>query len=157
MHKPLFPMAVSMRSGYLYVETSDSHPGLARIVASEFPPRLPPPGTGVDPAVRYLARFNDLDAGRMHAHAALRWRLVDIEADLYRIGIVDAVSAVEAVGLRHERLYLDPGLADEPQLRVAIRRRVAARRLGDRVWQGVGIAGAIFLILLVLLNLVSGI
>jgi len=97
-----------VRTGYLYVETSDSHPGLARVVATDLPPRLSPAAEHLDPRVRYLARFDDLDAGRMHAHTALRRRLVDIEADLYRVQAIDAIAAVEASGLRHERLYLDP-------------------------------------------------
>ena len=141
----------ALRSGYLYVETSATHPGLARIVASDRPPVLPAADNGADPTVRYLAHFGDLDAGRMHAHAALRRCLVDIEADLYRVGVVDAVSAIESEGLQHKRLYLDPGLGDDPQLGAAIARRVASRRRINRLWQGVGIAGAFLLLLLALL------
>jgi len=145
-----------VRTGYLYVETSDSHPGLARVVATDLPPRLSPAAEHLDPRVRYLARFDDLDAGRMHAHTALRRRLVDIEADLYRVQAIDAIAAVEASGLRHERLYLDPLLANEPQLHASIARRLARQQRSDRVWAAVGVVGAVLLILLVLLKLYAG-
>ena len=66
--------------GYLSLYSDPGRPGVVRVVsAREAPPGLPAPA---DPRLRYVARFEDLDAARMHLHEALRRGLVDVDAGL---------------------------------------------------------------------------
>jgi len=85
----------------------------------------------------------------MHAHAGLRHHLVDLDAALYRVDIVEAIAAVEAIELRHRRVYLDPdvGGAEGAELeRQTQRMRARKERLG-RIWSGIGLAAVIWLLL----------
>ncbi|MFM1892067.1 MAG: hypothetical protein RLZ44_1144 [Pseudomonadota bacterium] len=143
-----------MQPGYLSLETSASHPGLVRIRSlPDGPPPLPQgPGLAPDPAVRLVMRYQDLDAARMHAHSALRRRLVDVDAGTYRASLEEAVAGIEAIDLSHRLIYLDPDL--DATTRRAIDARIAARRqrqaLVDRIWQIVGGLAIGFLVLLML-------
>jgi hypothetical protein len=107
------------------------------VSAREAPPGLPAPA---DPRLRYVARFEDLDAARMHLHEALRRGLVDVDAGLYRTDLAFAVAALEAEALRHRRTWIDPQAGPEVLARVndhvaGLRRR---RRRRDRLWRCVG-------------------
>jgi hypothetical protein len=144
-----------VQPGYLSLETSASHPGLVRIrsLKDDGPPPLPQGADGApDPAVRLVMRYQDVDAARMHAHTALRRRLVDVNAHTYRASLVEAIAGIEAIDLPHRLIYLDPEL-DDPTRR-AIDDRVATRRrrqaLVDRIWQIVGGLAIGFLVLLML-------
>lgn len=102
--------------------------------------------------MRYAAYFDDAFAARMHAQTALRRRLVDVDAGLYRSSAVEAVAAVEGIALSHRRLFLDPVIAADPALREALGRRRRVHQRNERIWQGVGIAAIALLLLKLLLG-----
>jgi hypothetical protein len=111
------------------------------------------PGGSLDkPQIRYAALFNDLNVALMHAHTALRRGLIDIDAQLYRANPARAVAAIDAIDLSHRRVYLDPELAADPALDAEIGRRRRMRRRIDRIWNGVGIAAILLLIIKLLLG-----
>jgi len=130
-----------MPSGYLYIETSPSHPGLLRLrMTAGGQPTVPLAGSTPDPEVRYIARFSDVEAAWMHAHEPIRFHLLDPDTALYRVGVVEAVAAIEANDLRHDRVYLDPALAAAAagELAARVQRQLWRRRLLDRLWQAAG-------------------
>lgn len=139
-----------MHSAYLLLETSASHPGLARLFIAETLPPLP--GPAADPELRHAVRFTDIDVARMHAHELLRRRLVDIDAGLYQAGPLEAVAAVESIDLSHRRAYLDPALANDPALKTAIATLIARRLRRDRLWEWVGMAALGLLLIKLLLG-----
>jgi hypothetical protein len=138
-----------MHAGYLVIETNRSRPGIVRILEAA---SLPAEDRWGDqhregPRVRYIARFNDLSAGRMDAHRALRRRLMDVEGGLYRCEPLDAVAAVEASHLPHRTAYLDPDLAEDPRLSKIAATRRRRHRLADRIWRAIGVAAVLLLVL----------
>jgi|OpeIllAssembly_1097287.scaffolds.fasta_scaffold78926_3 hypothetical protein len=143
-----------MREGYLLIETNPDHPGRIRIQGAESRPvESPIDGSpGPHARLRYVARFGDLDAALMHAHTALRRGLIDIDAHLYSTDPVTAVGAIDAIDLSHRRIYLDPELAADPALEAEIGRRRRMHRRIDRIWNGVGIAAILLLIIKLLLG-----
>jgi len=140
-------------SGYLSLRSDPDQPGVLCVSASrERPAGIDAPP---DPQLRYVARFEDLDAGRMHLHEALRRGLVDVESGRYRADLAFAVAALESDELRHERTWIDPAAGPEVLSRVAghveaLRRR---QRRRDRLWRCVG-WGAIALLACRLLGLI---
>jgi hypothetical protein len=104
--------------------------------------RLPhlPESDSEDPRIRYVASFNDVDAAQMHAHNALRHRLVNTDTRLYRAELPRAIAAVESITLSHRRNYLDPWL--DPGVRETIDTMAAARAAHQqqqvRIWNLVG-------------------
>jgi hypothetical protein len=87
------------------------------------------PLSAVGRRIRYVARFEDGDAARMHVHQLLRRRLLDANARLYRADLTLAIAAAESLDLRHTCCYMDPGLgttaqnAIEEQTHTFVRRR----------------------------------
>ena len=94
--------------GYLYLQTHPEHPGLVRFLIAERNPDLNRADAGAE--IRYIARFNDVDAARMHVQNALHGRLIDLDARIYRTGLAEAIAVVEADNLSHERIWIDPAL-----------------------------------------------
>jgi hypothetical protein len=143
-----------MRQGYLLIETHPDHPGQVRLQGAEHLPDQSPTDSvpSPHPRVRYAARFGDLDTALMHAHTALRRRLIDIDARLYGADAAMAVAAVDAIDLSHRRIYLDPDLAADPALEAEIGRRRRRHRCIDRIWNGIGIAAVLLLIIKLLLG-----
>jgi hypothetical protein len=143
-----------MRQGYLSVETHPDHPDQVRIVPSERAPDTPDATRPDQHAarVRCVVRFEDLDAATMHAHTALRRRLVDIDDHRYRVDPVTAVAAIDAIGLRHQRIHLDPELANDPALARAIEQLRARRQRRDVIWNGVGLTALIWLLMQAILG-----
>jgi hypothetical protein len=139
-----------MREGYLLVETNPAHPGKVRLRGIDDPPE----GTavGVDPNLRFIARFHDLDAALMHFHAGLSRRLLDVNERIYRADPVEAVSVADAIELPHRRIYLDPALDRDGQLTAAIQRLHRRHRRWKRFFNGVGIAAVILLLAKLLLG-----
>lgn len=136
-----------MRSGYVYLQTHREHPGLVRLLSSEHPPAT---GTSDEETqVRYVAHFLDMDAGKMHAHEVLRRTLLDINTNLYKAPLPDAMAAIEADGLTHRREWLDPALEDAALERVGTLASKLRKRhhLMDVFWRVVGVIGIILLIL----------
>ncbi len=124
--------------GYLYLQTHPEHPGLVRFLVAERSPD--PDRTDTGASIRYIARFNDIDAARMHVQNALHRRLVDLDARMYRTGLAEAIAVVEADNLSHEQVWIDPDLKQETLRRVGqLTEQGRARiRRWDRVWQAVG-------------------
>jgi hypothetical protein len=124
--------------GYLYLQTHPEHPGLVRFLIAERNPDLNRADAGAE--IRYIARFNDVDAARMHVQNALHGRLIDLDARIYRTGLAEAIAVVEADNLSHERIWIDPALDAQTMQRVeqlTAQGRARIRRW-DRVWQTVG-------------------
>lgn len=141
-----------MYGGYLIIETNSDKPGLVRIRDADSPPSVSDAGHRRGPLVRYAARFEDLSAAHMHAHAQLRHFLVDAEAGLYRTDPVIAIAAVESIDLRHRQIYLDSSLAADPQLGDITKKKRLLHRFADRIWQAVGVAAILFLLVKLLLG-----
>lgn len=142
-----------MESGYLYLETHPDHPGLLHLVLAGIAP-IPPKGAAGG-IIRYVARFNDGATAHMRVQSALRRRLVDIDAGIYRVELADAMAAIEAEELNHRRVWLDPDLDEVTLARMAEQaaRRRQRRRTLNRVWQAVGAAGLVWLVLSFLLSI----
>ncbi len=138
-----------MKTGYLYLQTHPDHPGIVRFLTRDTKPDTDPASDSHEPAVRYVARFIDIEAAQMHVQNNLRHQLIDIDTHMYRTSLPEAMAVVESDDLKHERIWLDPSLGEqelglmEQSTRVL---RSKARRF-DRLWQGVGI---MFVVLLVL-------
>jgi hypothetical protein len=143
-----------MRKGFLLVEIHADRPGLVRIRAIEHCPDPPPWTKPSDSGSRvlYAARFADLDTAVMHAHAALRRGLIDIDSRLYRAEPLAAVAATDTIGLSHRQVYLDPELAGDPEMQRQIDRRQRRKERIDRIWKGVGVAALMLLALMLLLS-----
>ncbi|NEX19944.1 hypothetical protein G3480_06395 [Thiorhodococcus mannitoliphagus] len=139
-----------MPKGYLIVETRADRPGITCIHATEHlaDPESPSSSQDADTKVHFAARFGNLFVARMHAHTALRGRTLDAEAGLYRTDPATAIAAIDAIDLRHEQLYLDPAIAADPGLAQATEHRRRNHRRVDRIFNGVGIAAIILLVLL---------
>ncbi len=134
-----------MQQGYLYLETHRARPGLVRVAASRTKPDPDEPGEGV--VLRYIARFADVEAARMHVHELLRHQLADVDNGLYRCSLVNAMSAIESEGLRHERVWIDHSLNESTLAQMADRSerlRERGRRLNE-FWKMVGVAALILL------------
>jgi len=135
-----------VHSGYLYVETHDTHPGLVRLGMSERAPDPHEPGMR---HVRHITRFNDVETAMMHAHELLRRQLQDLDSRLYSCDLFQAVATVESLGLKHRRVYLDPNLdeASLERIRALTRERVRGRRRRARFFQMIGyLAALLFLV-----------
>jgi len=141
-----------VRTGFLYVETSTSHPGLVRLRWAERPPPLPDLGAHPDPELRYCAYFRDIDAARMHAHAQLRRLLLDIDSGLYRTTPVRAVAVIKSIDLYHGRVFLDPRLNADLDLESSVRSIEARRRTISGIWEWVGWAALAILLAELLLS-----
>ncbi len=137
-----------MERGYLYVETRADYPDRVRILSSTLEPQ--PPYDQDGSRIVYIARFDDLDAARMHVHNALRHQLLDINYATYRATPAETVAAIEADSLRHHRVWI------EPQLAAAQLEQIEARagqmryqwRRHERYWYMVGAAAILLLLLL---------
>jgi len=123
-----------MEPGYLYLVSTAEYPGLVRFQVSD---RLPPTEVDSGSGVRYVARFNDIDAALMHVQNELRHSLVDIDEHIYRVDLATAVAAVEADELRHKRVWMDEKVDNE-----ALRSRTddfrIQHRKQDKFWRWVG-------------------
>lgn len=73
----------------------------------------------------------------MHVQNSLRRSLVDIDEHMYRVDLATAVAAVEADGLRHEKVWMDDNLnsAEVKSLTDGYRSK---RRRQDAIWRFVG-------------------
>ncbi len=94
-----------MRVGFIVLETHPDHPGLMRVIKTTTAPNPPEGDDGG--TIRYVVRFNDVDAAQMHIHDTLRHHCEDIDAGRYRVELVEAVAAAESVELKHERIWID--------------------------------------------------
>ena len=146
-----------MQSGLLIIESSLSHPGLVRIRAmvGPVPAGAFSEGPSADPSIRYVVRFNDLDAARLHAFTALRYHLVDLDLGLFRVPLETAVAKVESIALPHSLVHFDPDLRNQSGERIALQVAKFRRRheVRDLLWQIVGWIAAAWLLSWALLGL----
>ena len=136
-----------MQSGYLLLETRPEHPQLVQVRRADELPARP------SPQLKFAARFQDIDAALMHFHEGLRRRLVDLDAHLYRTELTDAVAVAEAIELPHRRVHIDAALANDPRLTAAIERLHQKHRRWQRIFNGVGIAALVLLLLTAVLGI----
>ena len=141
-----------MRAGYLYLQTHSDHPEMIRVLTSEHSPHNElgqPPTT-----IPYIARFNDLDAAKMHFHNELRRKLVNIDANLYRVPLAEAIATIEAEELRHQRVWIDPALSASAlnQVETITAQQQKRHRRKNIIWRAVGVIAIFWL----LLNAFSG-
>lgn len=136
-----------MKSGFLSLQTHPDHPGLVRVTAHDIQPELATPDGQT--SFRYVARFEDIEAGEMHLHNCMRRRLVDLDNRIYRGELEYMIACVEAENLDHVRVWLDPAIADATSQRIEqlISRMRANSRRYDRIWQAIGIAAILMLLL----------
>ncbi len=129
-----------MNTGYLCISTHPDHPGLLRLFTRRQAPQLSDGRETGPESIRYGARFNDVQAARMHTHNLLRHGMLDPDACLYRIPLVQAIAAVESLGLAHERAYLDPGLEKTllAQITQATRQLQVRRKRRNRLIDAIG-------------------
>lgn len=99
-----------MKSGYLTLETHPEHRGLVRVLLKDELPNTQSASHGSQ--IRYIARFNDIEAGQMHLHNRVRNHLVDLDHRIYRVDLNRAIAAIEADDLNPTRVWLDPSLND---------------------------------------------
>lgn len=135
-----------MSSGYLIIETHPDHPALIRLVCADRYHDPEPDVGGGRP--RYVARFDDIEAARMHLHEALHDALIDLDNGLYRSDLATAIGEAEAEGLRHRRVWLDPDLGAATIERTARAEldALARRARRARFWSWVGRIALLLLI-----------
>jgi hypothetical protein len=136
-----------MKTGFLTLSTHPEHPGLVRTRIQDKPPELIPLDDGSE--IRYVARFDDVEAGQMHVQNVMHGALVDLENRIYRKSLAEMIACVEADGLEHSRIWIDPELSSDELARIdgLTQRRQTARRRIDRIWQIVGIIGVVLLLI----------
>lgn len=103
-------------------------------------------------AIRYVARFNDLEAGAMHLHQLIRRSLWDLEYRLYRGELEEIIADLESIDLEHRRIWMDPSFG-QAQLDAIVRRssrRKRHRRYRQFAWHAAGVAGILLLLLFAL-------
>lgn len=137
-----------MTPGYLSIETSESHPGMVRLIVSREKPD-PEPTLHEDRRIRCIARFNDSEASLMHVHELLKRRLVDADAHLYRTSYEQAIAAADSLDLRHQVMYLDCDLDDDQRRQIAAltAHYVQRRRRIAKTFETMGYIGLILLLL----------
>ncbi|MBT3048860.1 MAG: hypothetical protein KME53_18030, partial [Candidatus Thiodiazotropha sp. (ex Clathrolucina costata)] len=74
-----------MKTGYLTLETHPEHQGMVRVLVKDELPNTQDGSYGSH--VRYIARFNDIEAGQMHLHNMMHNQLVDLDNHIYRIDL----------------------------------------------------------------------
>ena len=142
-----------MKTGYLVLETHPEHSGMIRALIREELPDTQDSEQGSE--IRYIARFDDIEAGLMHLHNRLHHALIDLDNRLYRTDLKQAISAIESDELRHQRVWLDPSIGhrerDEIEAKTARFKR--RQRRWNLTWT---LVGGFFVALFFLFNLLTG-
>ncbi|MBT3044953.1 MAG: hypothetical protein KME67_19005 [Candidatus Thiodiazotropha sp. (ex Codakia orbicularis)] len=139
-----------MKTGYLTLETHPEHLDLVRVIVKDELPNTQEASYGSQ--IRYIARFNDIDAGQMHLHNMLHNNLVDLDNHIYRIDLNQAIAAVEADDLNHARVWIDPSLGEND--RSFIDTQTAKFKLRHKKWNRFWlIVGAVFVIYFFIMTL----
>lgn len=142
-----------MKTGYLVLETHPEHSGLIRTRITD---ELPNTQDSVQGSViRYIARFDDIEAGLMHLHNQLHHYLIDLDNRLYQTNITEAISAIESDELQHRQVWIDPSI--DAQERAAIEAQTTnlknRHNIQNQIWLSVGI---FFVFLLFILSFLNG-
>lgn len=136
-----------MKTGFLTLETHPDHSGLVRVRIVDKMPTLSTQADGTE--IRYVARFQDIEAGQMHVQNMMHRSLVNLEQRIYHRALAEMIACVEADELDHTRVWMDPAVEGSESHRIAdlvVRHRRHQRRI-DLIWQSVGIAGLILLLI----------
>jgi hypothetical protein len=140
-----------VKTGFLTLITHPAHPGLVSARIFEEPPELVTLEDGSD--IRYVARFKDGEAALMHVQNSMHAKLVDLENRIYRNSLINMIATVEADGLDHQQVWIDPAISTEDLRQIDAltrKKRVSIRRI-DRIWQIAGFLGLLLLLLVSLL------
>jgi hypothetical protein len=129
-----------MQSGYLTLEARNDDPGLIFVISQTSLPDL------AQPALLYVAFFNDIDAAGMHFHEAVRRRLKSLEPRTYRLQPLEAVAAADAIELEHRRVFLSPSLAEDGRLAMDVQVLHQRHQRNDRWLDAVGWLALAFLV-----------
>jgi hypothetical protein len=139
-----------MKTGYLVLETHPEHKDKVRVLIKDELPNTQTASAGSQ--LRYIARFNDIDAGQMHLHNMMHNQLVDLDNHIYRIDLNRAIAAIEADDLNHTRVWIDPSLNEKD--RAWIDKETAKFKLRHKRWNRVWlIIGALFVIYFFIMTL----
>jgi hypothetical protein len=136
-----------MKSGFLSLETHFNHRDLVRVRMWEKMPDLAKPDD--ETQIRYLARFQDIEAAQMHVQNMMHGALVNLEQRIYEKPLVEMIACVEADELDHARVWLDPAINQDELAHIEslVNRHKRHRKWVDLAWQAAGIAGLILLFL----------
>ncbi|MCU7805783.1 MAG: hypothetical protein KZQ82_11260 [Candidatus Thiodiazotropha sp. (ex Lucinoma annulata)] len=133
-----------MKTGYLTLETHPEHKGLVRVLIKDELPSTQAVSPGS--TVRYIVRFNDIEAGQMHLHNVLHNALIDLDNHIYRADLKKMIAAVEADDLHHKRVWIDPSLSDSEK--EVIDAQTAKLKLRHKRWNTLWlIVGGFFIVL----------
>ncbi|MCU7801612.1 MAG: hypothetical protein KZQ96_00325 [Candidatus Thiodiazotropha sp. (ex Lucinoma borealis)] len=141
-----------MKTGYITLETHPDHTGLVRVLTYDELPGTQAANQGS--AVRYIARFDDIDAGQMHLHNELHNALVDLDNHIYRADLKRMIAAVESDELHHKQVWIDPSLSDSEK--EAINTQAAKLKLRHKRWNTIWlIVGGFFIVLFFFLSTIG--
>ncbi|MES9991595.1 MAG: hypothetical protein ABW098_06540 [Candidatus Thiodiazotropha sp.] len=141
-----------MKTGYLTLETHPEHQGMVRVHVKDELPNTQDGSYGSH--VRYIARFNDIEAGQMHLHNMMHTHLVDLDNHIYRIELNQAIAAIEADDLNHTRVWMDPSLSDDD--RSLIDQQTNRFRLRHKRWNRFWmIVGGFFIVLFLVMSTIG--
>jgi hypothetical protein len=139
-----------MKTGYLVLETHPEHKDRVRVLMNDKLPNTQAASPGSK--IRYIARFNDIDAGQMHLHNIMHNHLVDLNNHIYRIDLRQAIAAIEADELNHARVWIDPSLDDYE--RILIDEQTNKFKLRHTWWNRIWfIVGALFVLYFFIMTL----
>jgi hypothetical protein len=141
-----------MKTGYLVLETHPERKDMVRVLMKDELPNTQAASPGSQ--IRYIARFNDIDAGQMHLHNMMHKHLVNLDNHIYNIDLKQAIAAIEADDLNHTRVWIDPLLNDRE--RTTIDEQTAKFKLRHKWWNRVWlIVGTLFVIYFFFMTLFS--
>ncbi|MCU7853988.1 MAG: hypothetical protein KZQ80_17460 [Candidatus Thiodiazotropha sp. (ex Monitilora ramsayi)] len=136
-----------MKTGFLTLETHPDHGGLVRVRIRDEVPELSEQEDGTE--IRYVARFKDIEAGRMHVQNMMHRSLVDLENRIYRKDLDEMIACVEADNLDHTRVWMDPAVNQQSSSRIEqlVEKHKLDQKWLDLIWRAVGVAGLVLLLI----------
>ncbi|MCU7846199.1 MAG: hypothetical protein KZQ93_20370 [Candidatus Thiodiazotropha sp. (ex Monitilora ramsayi)] len=136
-----------MKTGFLTLETHPDRAGLVRVNIRD---KAPQPTERPDGSkIRYVARFKDIEAGRMHVQNMMRRSLVDLENRIYRRDLDEMIACVEADNLDHTRIWMDPDINQQASQHIEhlVEKYKTDQKWLDLIWRMVGFAAIILLVI----------
>lgn len=101
-----------MQSGFLGVINNPAFPDMIKIITWDELPKSK--NNSYENDIRYITKFNDILAAKMHLHNALRHTLIDANNDLYQTDIANAIAAIESNDdLQQQKVWIDPSLNND--------------------------------------------
>ncbi|MES9834743.1 MAG: hypothetical protein ABW157_22025 [Candidatus Thiodiazotropha sp. LLP2] len=142
-----------MKTGYLVLETHPNHKGMIRARIRDELPNTQDSDEGS--TIRYIARFDDIEAALMHLHSELNHQLIDLDSRLYKADIKDAISAIESDQLRHQQVWIDPSINEQDRAEIEAHTAQLKKRhnIQNRIWM---IVGGFFVLLFFVMNTLNG-